>query len=98
MLVSTFEQFLGGKMINNWPWRLIYNLSMQNWYVFWLSLLIFTYRTNFPLKNFSLGVVHQEETYDVPKTFDDSYTFCLSKVYTFWSTSIFIFYGTFFFV
>ena len=63
---------------------------MQNLYVFWLSLLIFTYRTNFPLKNFSLGVVHQEEKYDVPKTFDDSYTLCLSKLYTFLSISLLI--------
>ena len=85
MLVSTFEQILGGKMMNNWPWRLIHNLSMRNWYVFWLSLLIFTYRTNFPLKNFSLGVVHQEEKYYVPKTFDDSYTICVSKICTFLS-------------
>ena len=85
MLVSTFGQILGGKMMNNWPWRHIYNLSTQNWYVFWLSLLIFAHRTNFSLKNFSLVVVHQEEKYDVPKTFDDSYTICVSKICKFLS-------------
>ena len=52
---------------------------------FWLSLFIFAYRTNFSLKNFSPAVVHQEEKYDVPKTFDDSYTICVSKICKFLS-------------